>query len=317
MDKLKENGFAITVALLSIGLVAIFYFLILVPYLDVGAAESLTKAKEYLDGASLRPQYPTLKLVKKMESRQEQLQSALTSAKEFYDNKKNAFDVFYPGEVKETLLTDGNGFASKYQTWIAALKKSYTDTFPEATPTTEEAEEGKLGLEVLSAEVFTTPADVAKGMKTYWVIEEVFNAATKLQVGGIKKLEIKDPITSSGGGRKKDAVVEIPDHFGVIRALINLEMPMSKVNDLIGELQRSSKVPFLVRTVKSQRIESQLTKELIVVKDYADGEFPQEKADRDGHPGVEPNMAVFLEFWALDWKGLKEKKAPKRGGKKK
>lgn len=303
MDKLKENGFALAVAGLAIGLVALMYFWVIVPYMDesgVNALESADRDLARLADEKKTPEYPTKKLENDKTQRQERLKEALQEAEAFYNTKKEQYDRFFADVDAVSILNDPSSFKGKYDTQIEQLRKDYIASHPEAAPDPEGKDEASLlGVQIIGPVTFATSEEIALGMKKYWAIEEVFNAVNKLGLGGLRKVEVKDP---KDGGKGE----ALPDHFGIIRTLVDIHMPMSRVNALLGELHQSPRVPFLLDSVSIQKLESELIGDLVITKDYGEGQFPEEKADRENHPGEEPLVAVSLELWALDWKGLQK-----------
>lgn len=297
MDKIKENLFGIGVGVLVVLLAVFLYFWTLAPvFSEIGSVEGrLSTQRRELSGFEKQTPFPTDDYVAYREKRQSEIDGAVQLGEDFYAKRKEFFDQLFP---EFPALPPPGDFRALFSTRIQELKTAYLDKFPrevEQDPRSKEPIDPASTLQ-LEERTVNTAEDVPVAMKHFWIIEDVFNSLTELELGGLRSVTFPRP------GRDS---IEPPATYDVIRAEVTVEMPLSRVGALLERLFASTRVPFIdVERLEVTRAPESVRTDLVIQKDY---QKPQDaEADREGAVGPEPPVMATLLLQAMDWKGLPE-----------
>ena len=305
MDKIKENGFTISIVVLLLLLGALFYFWTLVPLLssEEGSIDDIQSKLNAADRDLIKlirsDPLPTPEYVAYKEESQNDLQGALLDALGIYVKKSENFNEFLetlsantqPAEFQATFNTKVHDLKKKYQELRESLLE---DSAKNAEENQDDPASGDLPFEVQEIPI-NDQDNVKRAMKHYWMIEEIFNNLIKHEITGLKSIKFPP--------NKKDDL-KSPETYDVVRVVIEMELPRDKLKPFLANLFRSTRVPFIdVETLGIDRIPNNLLKDAIVETPFKrQGAAEDYKSKLQSVP--EPPVLASLKLAAMDWKGL-------------
>ncbi len=301
MDKIKENGFVIGVAVLAVLLLVFLYVWTLQPLFG-----ELPEVQQRLERANTQIERfarkgvvkPSQALVDAMQDNQVKLESALQRAIDFYQAKDARFKEYLPGLSENS---DPGTFNVALGTEIdRTLREKYVGEFG-LTPSEDEKDRAPNEQIFTVHRVNVTNRDeVALGMKQYWIISEIFRALHAQKVPGLKAIRFPTP--------KRDDL-PTPTTYEAIRAQIELEVKPSKLTPFVVELFNSEQVPFAdLEMAIIQKDPKTLQEKMIHEKTYT--RVSEAQQDENAFHGLEePKVSVTLRVVAMNWKGLPDPKA--------
>ncbi len=305
MDKIRENFFAISVGVLGVGLLVLIFVMIIQPRFlgdlgEVAALESKRRTLERYADSKKTPQLPTPELFDASKDRNEKLDSELSSAIELIEEKAKRFNEFLLVPSFLQIPPPPGIFQPTYVTENDKLVDAYQDEYPESLP--DDAGQGGqrkrdafAGIEVLRMKSFNTETDVLRGMKEFWMTQRFFESATKLDLGGLKKIEfLRKPVDG------------LPSHYNAVHAKVEIDLPMTMLGEFIASVFESDRVPFELVKVSVTRLPETLISGLVKVVTYGDDneEDSRRQEDLEAHPGDEPLVKAVIDFHGIDWKGF-------------
>ncbi len=301
MDKLKENAYWISLGAIVVALLLLVWFLVVARmYGGSGVTVATLGVKLKRDLASIqdlngREQVPTSEYEEHLQKALDRVRLDRNDGVRQYNDAQDKFRQFFDGTTR---VQDPGSFAAAYHEKIEELIENYRDEF-EIEEVEDEDERDKAQAEVPGVDrleqggIFAENVPVA--MKEYWITEAIFKALTELQIGGLQKVDFRR------GGKADE---EENEHFSMIDVTMKIEMPFSKIEDLISQLFRDDRVRFvfdgfeIVKSVAHLKPNIAL-KKIEVFED-------RDEADRAKYADVvdEPNVSVALTLKVLDWKGM-------------
>ena len=294
MDKLKENAYWISLGAIVVALLLLVWFLVVariyggsgntVKTLGAKLERDLKSIKAFTSGDYV----PTEEYERHLKANLERVRLNRNDGAGQYNDAQDRFRQFFDGK---TVPPDAGTFAAAYHEKLEALIKNYQVEFEiEVEDEEDKDERDKAQAEVPSVDrieggIFTENVPIA--MKEYWITEAIFKALSELQIGGLQKVDFR-----RGGGRKDDE--EENEHFSMLDVALTIEMPFSKIEDLISQLFRDDRVRFvfdgfeIAKTVEHLKPNIALTK----IEEFED----RDEADRAKYADVvdEPNVSVAL-----------------------
>jgi len=298
MNKLKENIFAIAVGGMGIVLLVLLFFLVLRPLQSLGDKErkidaetknfaALAKRKEL----AIRP---FLELLRKKKDANE---AALKEGIAFYEEQAKTFLSYFDGATDPPPL---NQFQTAYVDAIKKLVDEYRVKF--GIKVEAEAKEG--APPKISQVELAEDTRIPVAMKEFWIIQEIFQALNKLEIGGLKEIDFPSRLVEPK---------EPPPYRRHVSATVRVEILFSKIEPLLTELYSSKTVPFILEEFTYQKIQDPNSPSRI--GEYQalqrDKDFKKEAdASKDKYETLipEPNVMATLKLIAIDWKGIPEEK---------
>ncbi|HVR76138.1 MAG TPA: hypothetical protein VMT52_17535 [Planctomycetota bacterium] len=290
MDKLKQNSFWIAVGATGLVLAALTWFLVIdkLFQLDELGAEIEKTAGDLQ--RTLKKEF--LPLPEYKEYLQEKLKAdmnALTDGVTFYEAQGKAFDRFFDDQE---VAPDPATFSARYVDLHKDFVLQYRTKFG-IRPVEGQPEEQQVP--VVSRIEVLDEQNVPRAMKELWIVEEIFRASTKLEIGGLKLIKFEARSVTD-----KDAA---PYH-GILEVQVDVEMPFSMMENFLTEVFSSPRVPFLVKDITMQKPLESVTQhvKMPVVKKYKEAA----DADKDDFRTLVPEPVVLfnLKLDAVDWKGI-------------
>ena len=304
MDKLKENAYWISLGAIVVVLLLLVWFLVVARiYGGSGDTVRTLGAKLERDLSSIekftRLDYvPTSAYEEHLQKALERVRLDHNDGAREYNDARERFSQFFDGTPE---VPDAGLFASTYHEKIEELIKNYREEF--GIEARVDDEEDKVQAEVPGvdrldqAEIVADNVPIA--MKEYWIAEAIFDALTKLKIGGLQTVRFP------GRLGRKDAEEE-NEHFALIDVALMIEMPFSKIEDLISELFGDDRVLFVFDGLEITKSVQHL-KPFMALKKVVEFEN-RDDADGAAYADVvdEPNVSVVLTLKVLHWKGLDE-----------
>lgn len=290
MDKLKQNSFWIAVGATGLVLAALTWFLVISKVFELGelgaeiekTAGDLQKTlkKEFLP----LPEYKSY-LQKKLEADK----NALTEGVAFYESQGKAFDRFFDDQEA---VPDPATFSARYADDLKRIVSEYRTKFG-IRPVEGQPEEQQVP--VVSKIEVIDEQNVPRAMKEFWIVDEIFKACTKLEIGGLKLVDFPGRTVAD-----KDAAL----YHGVLKILVDVEMPFSRMENFLTEVFSSQRVPFLVGDITMLKPLESVTQhvKMPVVKKYKEAADADKEDFRTLVP--EPVVLFKLNLDAMDWKGI-------------
>ena len=303
MDKLKENIFEISLGVVGVFLLVLAYFLVYSPLSELGAKESQMK-KTISDYAKFTdpkkyPFLPTKEYKDYLEKQKEVDETALKSGVAFYDEQAKEFHEYFDGSSDPPVA---DLFVQKYNDAIKALVDGYREKFhikddPQADQTPPVVKK----VEPITEENRMIPV----AMKEYWMLKEIFDALTKHQIGGLRSIDFPGRAVEP-----KDA----PKYYRSMNSTVQIDMPFSKIENVLTEIFQSKRVPFQWEELTYQKTPESLGQHQSLERSLPFKNETDAKAAEYSALVPEPPVLVTLKLSAFDWQGgiLEEKtEAPK------
>jgi hypothetical protein len=303
MDKIKQNLFAISIGALALALAAFIYFWPVNQILSGidGADQRLKSVDSRLNKFLKADPVPSEEYHDALAERQKQLERTILDAEDYMSAKQRRFNEFFEDKSENTSPAD---FKATFSTQVAEIKKKYLERFKRLSPEDAVAQ-GKDAKDVMPFDVQETDvsdqATVKRAMKQFWIIDQVFQTLTKMELGHL--LSVRFPTA-----RPKDEL-PAPPTLDLIRVNIEVQLPLAKLESFLQDLFASERVPFLdVESVQVERVPAQTIPNRIIEKSYDRSQLAEQ--DRETFTSQpEPEVEATLVLTVMDWKGLPKKNA--------
>lgn len=309
MDKLKENAYWISLGAVVVVLLLLAWFLIVdrifggspgqktVTTLGTQLERLVEKIEAYTD----REVVPTEDYEEYLRKKLELVRLDRNDGARFYNDRMQKFNEYFDGSVQ---TPDFGKFASLYFEKLDKIVKDYRERFDITPPEVDENERPRSSRDQVELppkvhrfdqSAIIGEESVARAMKEYWITKSLFDALEKLEIGGLQEIlfEGRDLIDE-----------EETEYIRTIDAQVTLEMPFSKIEDLITELFRADRVLFLLDGFSVEKKPEHLAPnlELKTVQVFEN----RDEADRAKYEELvpEPNVSVVLRLKAFEWKGM-------------
>ena len=295
MNKLKENAFTIAVVAVALVMAALAYLLVVQPFLELKKTQAQIEAKkselEKLNSPK-KKWLETEDYIEHLKKKTENVEAAFKEGVSFYDEQTKAFHLFFDGVQVQPLQ---DVFVNRYTDEIRKLVDDYRTKF-KITVDPQDPEKAPPTI-VKMADI--PEAQIPLAMKEFWVIKEVFDAVNALELGGLKTIDFPQRLLE-----QKDP----HPYYRLVNTVVTVELPFSKLEDLLTHLLGSKTVPFILQ-------ELSFTKNDTLVGQYLSLEKTQEfKSQAEGDAASydaanpEPVVVATLKLSAIDWKGVPEEK---------
>lgn len=293
MDKLKENIFGISLGVVGVFLLVLSYFLVYSPLSELGAKEAqvqkaIADYKKFSDPAKYK-YVPTKDYKERLDQQKESDEADLKSGVAFYDEQSKLFHEYFDGST-EPPVTDI--FVQKYNDSIKGLVDGYRLKFHIKV---DPGQEDQAPPVVKKVEAITEENKmIPVAMKEYWIVKEVFDVLTKAQVGGLRSIDFPGRAVES-----KDA----PKYYRALNAVVQVEMPFSRIENVLTELFQSKRVPFQLEELTYQKTLESLGQFQSPEKSLSFKNENDAKAAEYSALVPEPAVLVTLKLSAFDWQG--------------
>jgi len=289
MDKIKENLFPISVGAIAVVLLAMIYFLVYSPLSELHSTEkSLNTQKGAIDKLAALPMVPTKKYVDYLEEQKLTDEQDIQEALAFYDGRAAKFREYFGGQPEAPGFSAFTGLLN--DALSDKLRQYQSDYVPDeeiADATNPQA--GRPSVEIPPPMV---PEDMSRTMREYWIFEEILNACTELELGGLVSIAYPLRLNPEKG-----------EFYNWQQVLVEIHMPPSKVEDLLTKLFSSERVPFVMKDVVAKNIQRYAESFVEIIRR---GKFAnQNESESHSYEEVvpEPPMHVTLTLNALNWTG--------------
>ena len=245
------------------------------------------------------------------EQHAETLTRALADGESIYDRRANAFRQFFDGQttapewgqyyavfherVRRLLDKGDEGSEPSYREKYGLHPNDPTDTKAKIYPELEQFPDSQGGFGQSNQSV---PVD----MKKYWMLEAIVQAATQLDIGGLRKIDFTDARKERKRKRSDDDNASKPSYItSTVPVAIEVQLPFAKLAPFLALLHESPTVPFsgltsLEVTTLAEGLQS--VGGAIVVEKEGDG------GGRSFDEAVtEPNVEAKISLEALVWEG--------------
>ena len=140
---------------------------------------------------------------------------------------------------------------------------------------------------------------IPRAMKEFWVVQELFKACNKFEIGGLQKVDFAGRLT----------VDKNPLPFrSYVEATVVIELPFSKLENFMSELYASTRVPFVLKEMTLTKTPEILGKHLSM-ETSVEFKDPRQSQTQDYDALIpEPNMVATMTLRALEWRGVPEEK---------
>ncbi len=306
MDKLKENAYWISLGAVALVLLLLVWFLVVARIFGGSGAtvsslgDELEKSLASIEGYTRREHVPTAEYAEHLKAALERVRLDHNEGARWYNEARERFNQYFPGMSDPP---DPGIFASTYHEKMKELIENYRKEFGIEIQAEDPSDKDKEPVEVPRVDRLDQSAifaeNVPSAMKEYWITEAIFEALTKLGLGGLKKVDFPGRVTG------KDEEPE-SEYYATMEVSMSVEMPFSKIEDLVTALFEDDRVLFLFEGLESTKTVEHL-KPYMTLKTTTDFDN-RDEADRARYADVvpEPNVSVVLSFKVLDWKGLPE-----------
>lgn len=289
MDKIKENLFPISVGAIAVVLLAMIYFLVYSPLSELHSTEkSLNTQKGVIDKLANLPMVPTKKYIDYLEQQkltdEQDVQEALAS----YNERTSKFREFFGGRPEAPSLSAFTGVLN--DAISDKIRQYQSDFVPDAEIV--DATNPQAGRPLVEIPPPLVEDDMPRLMREYWIFEEILDACTELQLGGLVSISYPLRLNPEKG-----------DFYNWQQVLVEIHMPPSKLEDLLTKLFSSERVPFVMKDVIAKNIQTYAESFVEIVKR---GKFANQN-ESESHPYEEvvpePPVHVTLTLNALNWTG--------------
>lgn len=325
MDKLKQNAFTIILSVGGVVALALLWFLVLSPLMASsegsvgGSREKLTKllgTYKQLADKKRTPVLPTAENRKADEKDAKSVSAEVVAAKNFYEGRSATFSEFEtdaPG-AEESVL-----FKGWYESTVDKLRADYRAKFlpsdtaaapvDGAVPATAapaaaatKAKDDALAEEptVVPEAKVNGPEDVKRTMKEFWILKDVFEGATGLSIAGLKSIGFpaRSGERAARGEKEKDKVDSAPKDHAWMKAIVTVDLPLTKLEPLVAKLLASERVPFRLDSIEVTRpINSHVSKVVVVI------DSSKKEAEKPAGDGDEPVVTAQIGLSAMEWIG--------------
>jgi hypothetical protein len=293
MDKLKQNAFWIGLGGVGLVLLVLIFFLVWQPLSGIETTnQEITELKKQIEKeATRKPYVATKKYGAWLKAREAKDKDARDAIVGFYDTQGTGFDEYFDGGTTppETAL-----FAARYKDEVEKLVNAYREKHKIA-PNPDKPEENVPKVDVFTADQIDE-SKVPVAMKEFWIIQAVFEAVNKLELGGLKEISFAGRATAD-----REAPLPYNKWVGV---KVTLELPFSKLENLLTELYSSQRVPFQLEDLECRKIPESLsqfaafkrTKKVKDIEGFSKVKYEEEVP--------EPPVHCDLGLSAFDWTGL-------------
>ncbi|MBI4601904.1 MAG: hypothetical protein HY721_08070 [Planctomycetes bacterium] len=295
MDKLKQNAFWIGVGGMGVVLAVLLYFLVVDPLMKVAdvQAEIDAKTDELQKAAKRKPEVAGRDYRDHLRKQRDQVKDARDRGIEVYDGLGRDFDRFFDEQDTPPGLSE---FAARYKDDVDKLVKAYRDKHaikpPEENP---ESMPPKVGL-MLDGLV---EEKIPQAMKELWVIQAVFQAVDKLNLGGLKEIEFP--------GRNVPEK-EVPEYNRWVDPTVKIELPFSQIENLLTELYSAPRVLFQLEELTCHKVPESVAPFVKIDRPEKVKAGTDPSKVRYEDVVLEPPVVCDLKLRVFDWTGVPEEK---------
>lgn len=315
MDKLKENAFAVSLGAIGVLLLVLAYFLVYRPINDLSAqGRSVDSALSKLRQVDAREETPSEDLVRAKRRQRQEAADALENGRKYFDKRVVPFQKYF-GDADAPL--DMGSFYSQYEDginqFVAQYRQKHGISAEEDTSggsgSGRKAPRPRLQERIRSeADPMTAEAAIPLAMKEFWIIESVFAACEKLDLGGLEEINLPTRVEResrrTATETETEGEEEAPEEyfeFEHLDATVVIRLRFGDIQKFLVELLSSERVPYVdIVGLEIRKVEDDVKAR----EEFVRG-FLKKDSVANAEP-AEPDVLVTVVLRALDWKGEKK-----------
>lgn len=310
MDKLKENLFAVALGGVCLVLLVLAFFLVYQPWMSLGERVGEVQALDQKLGRYERASpLPTSQVHEAYVARKDRAESDLQSAVSFYDTRAKAFQLYFGNA--EQVLDQGQFYsqiADEAKTLLDTYRTNFSIQLPESSSQNAKLAPEVTGIPLEPGDPDATRENISATMKRYWMLDAIVDAATALDIGGLRVIEFgtekagRRRSSGASGASGEEGAKKPPYVVDHVDVTVKASMKVDQISSFLERLFTHEVVPFVAATRMTydkpqERLEKHKLLEIVLVED------PDAVSTPVAELIEEPLVDVELDLRALDWRG--------------